>query len=1375
MILILIAAPLIGMGLLRASQASPQSDATSQPPTATAVSPAPSAPATPPAAPTSGAGNRSATPTSQPAGSAASATAYDYIWHVNPPPTSIPDDLQARLVDQVIQMEHAGHLAPLALIGGIGFASGSNPWDLGRAQYGPYTLEWLNPADTITALSQAYPLLPADQQQDLRTYLRAELDAYPIDAFEIGGTYTSAKPAEGSPYFRGTRRERFALPPDLTYNIWPPLNPPIDNLYGLWAYANATGDWDYVRGRWATISALYTSFVAYGPPDSYGQIGGLIGFARIARQLGHDPEAQIAADLAARGLKAGTDFAAFAKTADSRRPNSHALSFAVFSYLTPEVGAYLHDHSRDTVAAYVADATAAGNLPTWYLAWGEQTMGGENAFISPDVAWQIFLARAYILDDTAENLRHVLDQPWAIGDPYFIQKLVATIRASAPIATADSTTVQSRESSAPAVTSPPPQITAFADNRGSFPDSQPPVAEPYEATFHIDGGVWTNPMIPYDAHAPPGVPGETGISVDAHFSNDGWRTSITQPAFLYQDYTQTGMDAQELLIPHDAPVWKIRFAFPSAGVWHLRLTAHDAAGSSQYPQEGDLTITAAPRTSHGFIRVSTEDPRYFVYDDGTTFNPAGYNDSFDQTRFTDDVDAKLSQWQGSGLNLVRLWMSSSNLVGSAWMPWRSLTVPYDGYLPATGLVTDHPDGNIPFTFRLDAANQCMGYGMSGGPALAIQPGHSYQLTVRVRTEAVSPGGSGGFTLFVTNNPGTPCGTDPVPKPLIPSVTGTTDWHTVTTTIGVPADLHSLPTLYLALANAAGAAYVSDITLQDMADPSGTNLITRSPATLLGGFDLAAAWQWDDLLQKMQAQGISAKIVLLEKNDWVYNHLGRDGTPVRDAPAGNIDFYAPPGTPVRAYEEYYWRIVLARWGAYRSVHSWELLNEGDPNSPDHATLAHDFAQFMHANDTARHPVTTSFWAGYPLAFIESAGLDYADIHLYESATKPRPPWQLPAPATIDANPADTQNGHGQSIRLPAGVDGSGDKASMSIHGKGQWTLRVDMRTRDLTGTCPYGAPANLAGPQLLWSLDGGRYAGGNERGTGIVPVAPSGQSFVCSSPSGTHDWQTMSGGFTLDDDNPHLLDVALITRFATSGTAWFDNLSIIAPDGRVLPLLGNGTFDDTTSPSLDLALSTTDVGNDYGALSPAGADMPLIRGETGLAGDQIGQEAADLMRDRDGVWLHTLIWAQLGPGAATNLPWFTASIDANRLWRLFTPYEAFLADIPLAAGGYRDAAATASDATIRVLGQKNPATNRACLWIQNTGFTWQHAVSGTLPPPASGSVSLALAPGAYRVEWWDTTTGAITRVDTVAATSNTLVLTLPNALQTDIAVKVSPIQ
>lgn len=383
-------------------------------------------------APTAQEGGRVATPTESgtPAAPVAADSESDYIWNVPPSPASVPTDLRERLVREVGQMVNAGHLAPLALIGGVGFASGSYPWDLDGTKYGPYTLAWLNPADTILALSQAFPLLPIDQQTSLRDYLRAELDAYPIDSFQIGGAYTSANPSEGSVYYRGVRRERFSLPPDLTYNLWPPLLPPVDNLYALWAYANATNDWGYIQGRWPTAFALYTAFATRGTPDTYGQIGGVIGFARIARHLGHEPEAQAAADLAIRGLRSGADFGTFVTSAESRRSNSHAVSYPVFSYLTPEVGTYLRDHSRDAVAAYVAEATATENAPTWYLAWGEQTMGGENAFLMPDVAWQIFLAKAYVLRDTERDLRRYLDQPWSIGDPYFIEKLVATIGAA---------------------------------------------------------------------------------------------------------------------------------------------------------------------------------------------------------------------------------------------------------------------------------------------------------------------------------------------------------------------------------------------------------------------------------------------------------------------------------------------------------------------------------------------------------------------------------------------------------------------------------------------------------------------------------------------------------------------------------------------------------------------------------------------------------------------------------------------------------------------------------------------------------------------------------------------------------------------------------
>src|SRR5438309_335265 len=110
--------------------------------------------------PTPSAPNRVALTAPQPLTYSAPTSEDDYIWNVSPSPTNIPADLRARLADQVAEMEKVGHLAPLALIGGIGFASGSYPWDLGGSKYSPYTLAWLNPADTIVALSQALPLLP---------------------------------------------------------------------------------------------------------------------------------------------------------------------------------------------------------------------------------------------------------------------------------------------------------------------------------------------------------------------------------------------------------------------------------------------------------------------------------------------------------------------------------------------------------------------------------------------------------------------------------------------------------------------------------------------------------------------------------------------------------------------------------------------------------------------------------------------------------------------------------------------------------------------------------------------------------------------------------------------------------------------------------------------------------------------------------------------------------------------------------------------------------------------------------------------------------------------------------------------------------------
>ena len=83
-----------------------------------------------------------------------------------------------------------------------------------------------------------------------------------------------------------------------------------------------------------------------------------------------------------------------------------------------------------------------------------------------------------------------------------------------------------------------------------------------------------------------------------------------------------------------------------------------------------------------------------------------------------------------------------------------------------------------------------------------------------------------------------------------------------------------------------------------------------------------------------------------------------------------------------------------------MHSWELLNEGDPASRRHYELADEFGRFMHygvfgeapgggfdhPND---HLVTTSFWHSFPAREFwgdaQYPHLDYADMHAYVSTS------------------------------------------------------------------------------------------------------------------------------------------------------------------------------------------------------------------------------------------------------------------------------------------------------------------------------------------------------------------------------------------------------
>jgi len=67
------------------------------------------------------------------------------------------------------------------------------------------------------------------------------------------------------------------------------------------------------------------------------------------------------------------------------------------------------------------------------------------------------------------------------------------------------------------------------------------------------------------------------------------------------------------------------------------------------------------------------------------------------------------------------------------------------------------------------------------------------------------------------------------------------------------------------------------------------------------------------------------------------------------------------------------------------------------------------------------------------------------------------------------------------------------------------------------------------------------------------------------------------------------------------------------------------------------------------------------------------------------------------------------------------------------------------------------------------------VNGDSPAPISGSVMLPeIPPGTYRLEWWDTYADEepVIKTETVASNGGMLILTLPQPLVKDIAVKIT---
>lgn len=573
-------------------------------------------------------------------------------------------------------------------------------------------------------------------------------------------------------------------------------------------------------------------------------------------------------------------------------------------------------------------------------------------------------------------------------------------------------------------------IEQIQDNRMEYPQGQIPTFEKFELTFQVLNSVAQNPQFPHDPSPPAGIDPENpvyqGITVNAHFSPDNWQTTYVQPAFYYQDFTAETRGSREWYYPNGSFAWKVRFAPDQPGEWRYRLEAQDASGSVR---SQEYTFSVIESGNPGFLQVSAADPRYFEFEDGSYFAGMGYNMNYDQVSWINPVldnQETFQRMSENGIQLTRIWLSQWSIFTSAWNPWNSI-IPeqHNQYIPFNGLSSDgaYIDGGSETSMIINTSyDPCMFIGWGKAPP-AVRQNSTYRVRIRYKTQNISgpriPGQPYGLAAKVggVENGGWLWGdglycNDPGTGILVTE-------HVSTNTIDqaepwrilegswYSGNASFLPFFYIVMENVTtGRAFIDYVWIEEDLGGGlyGENIISKPWMSHHLYFEQRNSFAFDRMLELAHQYGIYLHPVILEKNEWAFNRIQADGS-FDDYSPSNDNFYGlwRDESKVRWLQQAWWRYLQARWGYSTNIHSWELLNEGDPGSDRHFTQADEMGKYLHCTVfelpvsqdgtcAQKHPnahmVSTSNWHSFPAAAFWAnpayPHIDFADVHAYISS-------------------------------------------------------------------------------------------------------------------------------------------------------------------------------------------------------------------------------------------------------------------------------------------------------------------------------------------------------------------------------------------------------
>lgn len=416
------------------------------------------------------------------------------------------------------------------------------------------------------------------------------------------------------------------------------------------------------------------------------------------------------------------------------------------------------------------------------------------------------------------------------------------------------------------------------------------------------------------------------------------------PAFYAQDYERRQQERLgrpcEWLYPLGKPDWRARFAPPAAGSYTCVASVRDYRGITR---SQPINFICVPSTRKGYVRVSSQDPRYLAFSDGTPFFPIGQNLAFVTDSYT--TIKAFQKIAANGGNFARVWSCCGDWAMALEAPKSGWSKSWEWNPPVVLM----PGGESYLTDR-----KCLRIDGKGAASLSFNPTRPlalrlntrYALLGKVRTE---DGAS--LALEVNGNH------------LGEAITAPGKWVGFKREFTTPADCWWLGSLTLNR-EGQGAAWLADLSLKE-AD-GDVELLEEADVNrpVMGEYNQADCYQLDQLVDAAGASGIYLQLCVL----------------TRDLYMGQLN-----NPDSSAYERatrqaaYLLRYAVARWGYSPSIAVWEYFNEMDPGLPLGRFYA-ELGQYLDQVDPYHHLRASSAWASAPHYWKQSA-LDTADLHYY----------------------------------------------------------------------------------------------------------------------------------------------------------------------------------------------------------------------------------------------------------------------------------------------------------------------------------------------------------------------------------------------------------